>query len=460
VSSAPQDQTGPWGEELFPQKPDPGFAAAGLLIPRIGRGGVEETFSPAVSIRYSAVAGKAPRLTRPSKDPNVVLQQLGLVSTRYPQRLADMKTTRNGVFAPFESLGISAVFFRDEQHRQRALQELDDEFEFVPDFPLSLPLRITATEYPSNSRLTPRTAREWPDESGVAEAHAGGILGANVLVAVLDTGVDADHTEFAGRRINFRYISQFPNSPNWPPRDVRGFDTNGHGTHVCGILAGRSVGVAPEAELYVATVIESEATLTSATRVVAGLQWVLRQFTRPDNERKPAVLSMSLGFPPDPPGLDGPSLKLRYETMQLLIRSLRQANVLPVMAIGNSGADQYGYPAALDEVVAVGAVGFDGKLAPFSGSTPKGVKPAKPDVVGYGVGVDSALERDYDNTSIYKRMSGTSMATPYVAGIAALYRSEDPALSVDEVEKTLYAHTQAVSGPKHHVGQGLASYVR
>jgi subtilisin family serine protease len=369
-----------------------------------------------------------------------------------------MKASKNGVFSPFESLGMSAAFFRDEKHRDEALNELNDEFEFVPDFLLSLPLRVTATQFRSNRRLTPRTAREWPAASGVAQAHADGVLGADVLVAVLDTGVDADHAEFARRRINFRYISQFPNNPNWPPRDVRGFDANGHGTHVCGILAGQSVGVAPEAELYVATVIESESTVTSATRVVAGLQWVLRQFTRPDNERKPGVLSMSLGFPPNPPGIDGPSTQLRYQTMRLLIQSLQQANVLPVVAIGNSGAGQYGYPGALDEVIAVGAVDFQGTLASFSGSTPAGVNPAKPDLVGYGVGVDSAMERDYDNTSVYQRMSGTSMATPYVAGIAALYRSDDPALSVDAVQQALYASVQKVAGPRGRVGRGLASY--
>src|SRR5262245_44264599 len=93
VSSAPQDQIGPWGEELYPRPPDPGFAVAGLFIPRTGRAGAE-TFSPAASIRYSAVAGTPLPLSKPTKDPVAVLQNLGLVSTRFPQRLTDMKASK------------------------------------------------------------------------------------------------------------------------------------------------------------------------------------------------------------------------------------------------------------------------------------------------------------------------------------------------------------------------------
>lgn len=455
IRSNQKDELGPWGSELYPTPPDPGFAHAGLFIPRQGRVDQDSTFSPAASIRYSAVSGQPLHVRKPLKDSNTVLQSLGLVSGRYPHKLGDGKTTRTGVFSSFESLGMSAAFFRDDGDMSRALNELNDEYEFVPDFALSLPLRVTSHDYPTNRRYTPREAREWPVESGVTQAHKRGVFGADVLVAVLDTGVDADHAEFAGKRINFRHVSPFPQNPNWPPRDVRGFDANGHGTHVCGILAGKSVGVAPEAELYVASVIESESVVTSATRVVAGLQWVLRQFTRPDNERKPGILSMSLGFPTMP---DDGTVKLRYETMALLMRALRQANVLPVVAVGNSGQNEFGYPAALADVIGVGAVSFQEAVASFSGSTPAKVTPAKPDLVGYGVGVDSAIERDYDNRSVYQRMSGTSMATPYVAAITALYRSRAPGLSVDEVQNELFSNARTIEAVKSRRGNGLAIF--
>src|SRR5262249_40781242 len=150
---------------------------------------------------------------------------------------------------------------------------------------------VQVDDVPANRSRTVLDRREWPEESGVQQAHDRGVRGASVLVGVLDTGVDADHSEFAGQRINFRYVSLQPNSPYWPPRDCRGFDTSGHGTHVCGIVGGRSVGVAPESQLYVASVIESETIFTSLTRVAAGLNWLFRQFTRPDNEHLPAVLS-------------------------------------------------------------------------------------------------------------------------------------------------------------------------
>ncbi|QJW98796.1 S8 family peptidase [Frigoriglobus tundricola] len=460
LENSPENEpVAPWGEEMFPDAPFTGFAASGLFVPRDGHEETDLTFAPTAGIRQSAVTGKKVYVAKPSKDADQTLQRIGLTSTRFPHRLSELKAKRAGLFTPLEALGMSAAFFHDEKERDDALSELNGQYEFVADFPLSLPCRVTMRASPA-SRRAAQTAREWPTQSGVAAAHAAGVRGKDVLIAVLDTGADADHAEFAGRRITYRYISFFPNNPNWPPRDVRGFDTNGHGTHVSGILVGQTVGVAPEADLYVASVIESETILTSVTRVFAGLQWVLRHFTTPNNERKPGVLNMSLGFPQQVTGVDANELQARFRTMQLFLTTLRRANVLPVAAIGNAGAGQFGYPGAFKEAVGVGAVDFNEQVPGFSGSAPAGnTTPAKPDLAGYGVGVNSAVERDYEGQSIYQRFNGTSMASPYVAGIAALYRSEDPALSVDEVYARLVATARPVAGQKARTGAGIATYV-
>ena len=77
-----------------------------------------------------------------------------------------------------------------------------------------------------------------------------------VLVGVLDTGCDADHVQFRQKRIDFCHVPLHYESEKL--REIRGFDISGHGTHVCGIIAGQHIGIAPEADLMVASVIESE----------------------------------------------------------------------------------------------------------------------------------------------------------------------------------------------------------
>src|SRR5262249_30883318 len=134
----------------------------------------------------------------------------------------------------------------------------------------------------------------WPEESGISVAHRSGVRGSGVLVGILDTGCDADHLEFRKRRVEFRYVPFNPDRQNM--RAVRGFDITGHGTHVCGIISGRNVGVAPDVDLMVASVIESETIQTSLERIVMGLDWMLSRFDEPENLDKPTIISMSLGF--------------------------------------------------------------------------------------------------------------------------------------------------------------------
>src|SRR5262249_31548119 len=212
--------------------------------------------------------------------------------------VADMPTTRKrGLFAALDSIGMSAAFFPNDRARDQAVNELGEEYEFVRNFPLSMPARVTLKSKAATVGLSALAEREWPQLSGIDEAHREGIRGGQVLLGVLDTGIDADHVEFRHQTVPFRYVPMFPDDV--PPRDVRGFDTEGHGSHVCGILAGRNLGVAPEGELNVAAVIESETTRTSLIRVTYGLNWVLRKFRTPENEREAAVLNLSLGFPPN-----------------------------------------------------------------------------------------------------------------------------------------------------------------
>jgi hypothetical protein len=358
-------------------------------------------------------------------------------------------------------IGATMAHFYEDKTEREARGELERDFEFIPDVvPLSFPGPVSAGQTgPRNRGMSSLAEREWPDESGVPLAHAQGIRGAGVLLGILDTGVDADHPEHAAKVIQFRYVSLFPNSPHNPARDIRGFDPDGHGTHVCGVAAGIHHGVAPEVDLYVASVIESETIRTSLGRVAAGMEWLLHQFSSPQNVSRPAVVNLSLGFPLNPPpGISEADYNLNIRALRTMLRRLLDSNILPVVAAGNSGPDTVGYPAGFEESLAVGAVDFERNVATFSASGAVGRR-SVPDVMGYGVNVYSSTERRCNNQAFYERMSGTSMAAPYVAGIASLYRCRAPDLTALEVRDLILDN--AVKLPRSgtvRTGKGLAVF--
>ncbi len=339
-----------------------------------------------------------------------------------------------------------------EQQIERARATFADfSYQLVPDFQLDLPQPISGAKGHRPSGYSP-----WPVECGIGEARRNGVTGEGVLVGVLDTGCDADHGELSHKPIAFRYIPQQLARDN--SRDVRGFDVYGHGTHVCGILAGQNVGVAPRVDLIVASVIESVTLQTSLVRITKGLEWMLSQFQREENLRKPAIVSMSLGFRPE--SLDAPERRDVMDGIQMLLSILfEDFDVLPIVAIGNDGAGTMCAPGYFPETLSVGAVDVNHVPAKFSGGGSSPIDgETQPNIVGYGVNVYSSLERDWNNTSIWQRLSGTSMATPYVAGIAALYASAVTTLESAALRQHLLDTALPLQAPAERVGAGLARF--
>lgn len=258
--------------------------------------------------------------------------------------------------------------------------------------------------------------------------------GAGVRVAVLDTGFDVDHPDFAGREV---LTNSFV-----PGEDVR--DGHGHGTHCIGTacgprkpVEGPGYGVAHESTIYAGKVLSNQGS-GSDGGILAGISWAISSGAR--------IISMSLGAAVPP----GQPYSQVYE--QVARRALARGTII-VAAAGNESQRSagviapVGHPANCPSILAVGAIDQLGGIAPFSSGS---VDVGQVDLVGPGVDVYSSWPMPTRN----RRISGTSMATPHVAGIAALladrYGSRSRALWA-----RLFQTARRLPLPSTDVGAGL-----
>jgi len=248
-------------------------------------------------------------------------------------------------------------------------------------------------------------------------ANRKGFYGRDVTVAVPDTGVSRIHEQT--RRAEFvTTMKQYR-------------DENGHGTWCASCIGGdlaideylsqrsgkRVVceGMAPECRLIGIKCLGYVIGTGMTSNIIQAVEVAL--------ERGADVISMSLGGPSE---TATPEEDPFYPVMEEAIRS----DVIPVVAAGNEGPGEntIGTPGAMPQVLTVGAIDpITGEVAEFSSRGPTNWGDVKPDVVSYGVNVDSAAVGMCDNAgdgvpSRYSPLSGTSMATPHVAGLVALMR--------------------------------------
>lgn len=394
----------------------------------------------------AALAARAPKEEMPER-----LTDLGLVPVDVCEEAPEVRHN----FQKLPYLDAYVVETPDEKLERQAKEVLDNEYVIVPNFELSMPTPSAGRSYARK----PQVAGAWPDVSGINLAREMGLTGEGVTVCMLDTGVDADHLELRRKVIDFRYIPL--NTAAGRVRDCRGFDVDGHGTHVAGIIAGENIGVAPDVELMVAAVLESETLKTSLERVVVALDWLLSQFRFEENLGKAVIVNMSLGF--SKTTLSRKEYADAVTGLRSVIDTLvTDFDVLPITAVGNEGEGKVRAPAYFPNTISVGAVDYALGVADFSGS---GTSPitgeAEPNLMGYGVDVTSSYERDRYNRSHYRALSGTSMATPYVTGIAALYAAADPSLQGQALRDRLMQTALPLDGAAAgRAGNGLARFVK
>ncbi|MFD5831001.1 S8 family serine peptidase, partial [Lentzea sp. NPDC060358] len=250
---------------------------------------------------------------------------------------------------------------------------------------------------------------------GAPAAWAKGFTGKDVTVAVLDTGVDEAHPDLAGAVVEARNFSDSATTD----------DLHGHGTHVASTVTGdgKYQGIAPDAKIVNGKVLGDYGG-GSESDIIAGMEWAAT---------KARIVNMSLGSSWPDEGTDPMSLALN--------RISEQTGALFVVAAGNSGGP-IGSPGAADAALTVGAVDRDDSLAEFSSRGPRWTNNSiKPDITAPGVGIAAAKAKNgrigtpVDENHV--ALSGTSMATPHVAGAAAVVAAQHPAWKAEDIKAAL-----------------------
>lgn len=285
---------------------------------------------------------------------------------------------------------------------------------------------------------------------GAPTAWAAGLDGKDVKVAVLDTGVDQTHPDLADREIAERNFSGSEDS----------VDRFGHGTHVASTVAGTGTrsggtykGVAPGARLLDGKVLDDSGS-GEDSGVIAGMEWAVAEGAR--------VVNMSLGSP-DTPGID--------PLEEAVNRLSAESGALFVIAAGNDGEQgegTVGSPGSAGSALTVGAVDKADQLTGFSSRGPRvGDGGVKPDLTAPGAEITAAASTASDveaqhpsGTPGYATLDGTSMATPHVAGAAAILAQRHPDWSGERIKAALTGSAKPGPYSAYQQGAGRADVAR
>lgn len=266
-----------------------------------------------------------------------------------------------------------------------------------------------------------------------------GYTGAGVTMAIIDTGIDANHSGLDDldddNITNDTKVIAFYDAVNNPGAtngsEIFPYDDNGHGTHCAGITAGtgapnfQHVGVAPHANLVGVKVLSGGGS-GSYAQVMAGMEWTVEK----RHEFNIRAASMSLG---------GPAVSewttSEQESVNRMANEMMRAGVAIFIAAGNSAfSAQIGTPGSAEDAITVGALDKDTSIAVYSSQGPTEEGRIKPNLAFVGSSVNAP---DANTGDGYVALSGTSMATPGAAGVGVLMFQANPDLSPFDVRNIM-----------------------
>lgn len=281
----------------------------------------------------------------------------------------------------------------------------------------------------------------------------------DVTIAVLDSGV-ASHPDLKDRIVAFHDFSGRIQKDGKRHGSFRPYDDYGHGTHVCGILAGngglsngRYRGIIPEAKLVVGKILDARGD-GAAEDMIEGMRWIL------DVREKYGVRLLNLSV-----GISNTTKKEKQEKLYVMLNALSEAGILVICAAGNQGPGQgsLSFLGAGNFVISVGCddgeyfKGDPARCEYHSGRGRRGTILRKPDVVAPGTKISScsSLCQNASCGNGYERRSGTSMATPIVTGCLGRVLQINQNLSNWELKRLLTSTATDLHKPWNQQGYGM-----
>lgn len=387
-----------------------------------------------------------------------IAELVGKAREGQSQRAAQKKTATE--IPHFWSSG-SAVLEVPRDDLTTLVDQVPGIADIYPNRRVNVPPVVDVKKLPAGVSAMESHISTWGLQKTAALAAWGafGKRGEGTKVAILDTGVDADHPELKGKIAGF---AEFDHNGR-KLGAAKPYDSDQHGTHCAGTVAGGNagghwIGMAPDAKILAGLVLKNGS--GTDAQILAGMQWAVEQGAD--------VISMSLG-----------GLRMSADVLDTYTRTIINAarlGIPVVVAIGNEGHQTSGSPGNDFFAFAVGATDADDRAAGFSGGRTQIVEQSrfinprhlplvygKPDVSAPGVAVYSCIPNGK-----YASWNGTSMATPHVAGAIALLLSAttigevEPAERAFLVQDLLTATVEEIgeSGQDHRFGFGRIDVLR
>lgn len=376
----------------------------------------------------------------------------------------DIIDADNGVL--YKNLGVAVMDEPDVEQLEAAVNndrspilyyEEEREFFAVNEMDLINNLKLKAAELSSliselesfiNNKPLPQkslTEMEWGLKAiGIDRAQ---FTGKGIDLCVLDTGFDLSHPDFSARNIEGK---------SFIPDEVWDRDPYGHGTHCAGTAAGnvrqdsgKRYGIAGDCNLKIGKVLSNKGKGTTSG-IIDAIDWAL--------EHKFRIISMSLASP----------VKINEKPSPIFEAVGRKAlasNCLLIAAAGNDSKRPaiplpVGAPANCSSIMAVAAIDSQMRVAAFSNGGINSANGGNVNVCAPGVDILSARPIKAPDNLPYTMMNGTSMATPHVAGLAALYMEKFPDLTADKIWELLENTAKPIQNLKYRdIGSGLIQFV-